>query len=163
MSKKLLLLQNSLAKKEAKLEQRFAEHFEDVKSANGQPLNDKRNGISTINRWERQNQAIINLQKSIEKTKKAIEIEETKIWDVDLTKDVLPQIFHDMMASGEIIQWRKHPTRFFIPSIEKTRIVYNPKKKSIGIAFKEYAMTDQETWSKLVKAFNKISKYLKNI
>ena len=161
MTKRLKILQDSLAKKKAKLEQRLAQHFADVRSANGQPLNDKRNGNATLNRWERQNQAIINLQKSIEKTKKAIELEEFRIWDVDRTKNVLPQIFHDMIANREIVQWRKHPTRFFIPGIEKTRIVYNPKNNSLSIAYKQYAMIDQNTWSKFAKIFNKIAKNLK--
>ena len=55
MSNRLEILKNSLEKKEQQLEKRFDDHFADVKRANGQPLNDKRNGQATMNRWERQN------------------------------------------------------------------------------------------------------------
>ena len=47
MSKKLEILKNSLAKKEQELQRRFDVHFATVKQANGQPLNDKRNGQAT--------------------------------------------------------------------------------------------------------------------
>ena len=47
-SKRLEILQNSLQKKEAILEQKFDNHFSDVKSGNGQPMNDKRNGRATL-------------------------------------------------------------------------------------------------------------------
>ena len=71
MSNRLEILKNSLLKKEQQLEKRLDNHFADVKRANGQPLNDKRNGQATMNRWERQNEAIRNLKESIEKTKRA--------------------------------------------------------------------------------------------
>ena len=69
MSKKLEILKQSLAKKEQELQRRFDEHFATVKQANGQPLNDKRNGQATLNKWEKQNNAIRTLKESIEKTK----------------------------------------------------------------------------------------------
>ena len=70
--KKLEILKQSLAKKEQELQRRFDVHFATVKQANGQPLNDKRNGQATLNKWEKQNNAIRNLKDSIEKTKSAI-------------------------------------------------------------------------------------------
>ena len=41
MSNRLEILKGSLAKKEARFDSIISSHFEDVKSANGQPLNDK--------------------------------------------------------------------------------------------------------------------------
>ena len=63
MSKRLEILKQSLAKKEQELQRRFDEHFATVKQANGQPLNDKRNGQATLNKWEKQNNAIRNFNK----------------------------------------------------------------------------------------------------
>lgn len=163
MSKRLTILKNSLIKKEKELDQRFATHFADVRSANGQPLNDKRNGNSTSNRWERQNNAIRNLKLSIEKTKKAIEKEEDKILNVEVTKNYLPQIILDMVANGELIQWRKHPNRFFVPDVEKTRIVYEPKTRGLHIMYIEHAKKDQKTWSKLAKTYNKLAQELRKL
>ena len=47
---RLDILKASLEKKQAKFNRKLNEHFSDVKSANGQPLNDKRNGYSTMKR-----------------------------------------------------------------------------------------------------------------
>ena len=69
MSKKLEILKQSLEKKEQQLNSKFDQHFATVKQANGQPLNDKRNGQATLNKWERQNEGIRTMQKSIEATK----------------------------------------------------------------------------------------------
>ena len=63
MSKKLEILKQSLAKKEEQLNAKFDQHFATVKQANGQPLNDKRNGQATLNKWERQNEGIRTMQK----------------------------------------------------------------------------------------------------
>ena len=74
MSKKLEILKQSLKKKEQKLNAKFDKHFATVKQANGQPLNDKRNGQATLKKWEQQNEGIRTMQKNIELTKQAIEI-----------------------------------------------------------------------------------------
>ena len=67
MTKRLEMLKASLVKKEAELDRRMQAHFDTVKQANGQPLNDKRNGQATLNKWEKQNDAIRNQQVEIEK------------------------------------------------------------------------------------------------
>jgi hypothetical protein len=81
MSKKLEILKQSLAKKEEQLNAKF--DTQTVKQANGQPLNDKRNGQATLNKWERQNEGIRQFKKAL--TKQAIEIEEGKIKGVEHT------------------------------------------------------------------------------
>ena len=57
MTKRLEVLKASLVKKEAELDRRMQAHFDTVKQANGQPLNDKRNGQATLNKWDKQNNA----------------------------------------------------------------------------------------------------------
>ena len=69
---RLEILKVSLEKKERILESRFDSHFEDVKNANGQPLNDKKNGQATLNRWERLSHSIKNQTEEVETSKKAI-------------------------------------------------------------------------------------------
>lgn len=71
-SRRMEILQQSLAKKQAAFDIRLQNHFDDVLSANGQPLNDKRNGQATLNRWERQNDGLRTANKEIEKTQRAM-------------------------------------------------------------------------------------------
>jgi hypothetical protein len=114
MSKKLEILKQSLAKKEQELQRRFDVHFATVKQANGQPLNDKRNGQATLNKWERQNDAIRTAKESIEKTKRAIEFEEGKIKGVEHVNNFIPKEILELVESGVLVQWRKHPHTFFV-------------------------------------------------
>lgn len=88
---RLDILKASLEKKQAKFDKKLNEHFSDVRSTNGQPLNDKRNGFSTMKRWDKQNEVLSKLQKEIEKTKTAIEREESKIRCIDYNKDIMPE------------------------------------------------------------------------
>ena len=100
MTKRLEVLKASLVKKEAELDRRMQAHFDTVKEANGQPLNDKRNGQATLNKWEKQNDAIRNQQAEIEKTKRAIEFEEGKIAHVGSVS--VPSFITDLIDAGEI-------------------------------------------------------------
>ena len=125
-TKRLEILENSLAKKEAELTRRIDVHYDDVMSANGQPLNDKRNGRQTMDRWERQHRAIENQKESIEKTKRAIDKEKTKIIRVE-DFDVPPAI-QELLDAGILTQWRRYPNRFFVKGVEKGRIVYEDGK-----------------------------------
>jgi len=90
MSKRLEILKNSLKKKEQNFYNKLKNHICTVRQANGQPLNDKRNGQATLNKWEKQNESLRNLKQSIQKTKDAIEREEGKIKKVKLTKKIIP-------------------------------------------------------------------------
>src|SRR5690606_31195284 len=159
MSKRLEILKNSLEKKEQKLRQRFDDHFATVAQANGQPLNDKRNGQATLNKWERQNEAIRNLKASIEKTKNAIEKEEGKIMDVEHSKNYIPSEILDLVEKGELIQWRKHPSFFFVPGVEKARILWDEKRKVVAHRYINL-ITEQEQWSKFRQVFNSLSSQL---
>ena len=67
-TKRLQILENSLIKKNDLFDEKLNNHFETVKQANGQPLNDKRNGQATLNKWDRQNESLLNLKENIEKS-----------------------------------------------------------------------------------------------
>ena len=127
-TKRLEILQNSLLKKEAVLNQKLDNHFADVKRGNGQPMNDKRNGQATIKRWESQNDSIRNQCKEIEKTKAAIEFEQGKILNCEVVLKDLPKPFLDALESGEITQWRKFPNRFFVKNGGRGRIIWENNK-----------------------------------
>lgn len=160
-TKKLKILKASLIKKEAILDQRYETHFASVKQANGQPLNDKRNGQATLNKWDKQSEAIRNQKESIEKTKRAIEKEEYKIADTEGAKEALPSVILDMLETEQLIQWRKHPNTFFVKGVDKARIVFDPKKRIIFTRYRD-SITEQDVWKLFASAFNKILKQLQD-
>ena len=161
MSKRLEILKASLVKKEAALDAKFTAHFADVKRANGQPLNDKRNGHVTLNRWDKQSDGIRKAQAEIQKTKDAIEFEEGRIRGCEYVKDMLPKEILALVESGELIQWRKHPNTFFVEGVDKARIVWDDNKKQVAHKYTS-AITDKDQWSKFVKVFNPLGKALNN-
>jgi len=128
MTKRLEILEGSLAKKKSAFDQSIDAHFTDVKRANGQPLNDKRNGQATLNRWEKQSDALRNKQSGIELTERAIEREKGKILEVARALDGMPQQIVDLIESGTLILWRKHPNTFFVSGVDKARIQYKGGK-----------------------------------
>lgn len=130
MSRRLSILKSSLEKKEAKFNEKLQAHFDTVKQANGQPLNDKRNGKSTLDKWDKQSDALRNLEKSIQKTKDAIDREENKI---ALSESVaLPKYIRDAIEKGLITQWRKFPRFFFVVGVTGGRIVLNEETGMIS-------------------------------
>lgn len=130
MSKRLEILKASLAKKEARFDERLQNHFDTVAEANGQPLNDKRNGRATLNKWDKQSDGLRALQDSIQRTKDAIEREETKIANVSLV--ALPAYLQQAIDDGLITQWRKHPRFFFVVGVNSARIVFDEETGIIG-------------------------------
>ena len=98
---RLDILKASLEKKQAEFNRKLNEHFADVKRTNGQPLNDKRNGYSTMKRWDRQNDALSRMQKEIEKTQTAIEHEESRIRFLIIFIIPLFQIFRSLLFQRE--------------------------------------------------------------
>lgn len=125
---RLEILKASLAKKEALVDAKISNHFETVASANGQPLNDKRNGASTMRQWERQNDSIRAAVAGVEVTKAAIEREENKIAGCEIVKDSLPASILEALENGVITQWRRHPETFFVVGVEKGRFVWKDGK-----------------------------------
>ena len=159
-SSRLEMLKKSLEKKEKELAKRLDAHFEDVKRANGQPLNDKRNGRATLNRWERQNEAIRNLKESIEKTKNAIEKEQWKIKNVNYqNENFIPKEILESVEKGELIQWRKHPTHFFVPGVDKARILWDKSRKVVAYKYL-HLITDKEQRAKFARIYNDLNAVL---
>lgn len=128
---RLEILKSSLEKKESLFSTKISDHFATVRQANGQPLNDKRNGATTLKKWERQNDSLRNLDDSIKLTKEAIEKEEYKIRACETVKEILPEVFLTLMEEKKINQWRKFPNRFFVEGVEKARIIYKSDTNSI--------------------------------
>ena len=159
MSKKLEVLKKSLEKKELALQLKFDVHFATVAQANGQPLNDKRNGQATLNKWERQNNAIRSLMAEVEKTKAAIEAEEGKILEVGHVNGYIPKEILALVDSGELVQWRKHPHTFFVVGVDKARIVWLEKTKQVAHKFANQ-ITVQEQRSKFVTVYNNLNRIL---
>lgn len=154
-SKRLEVLKNSLVRKTASMDARIAEHFDSVKSANGQPLNDKKNGRKTLERWERQSDSIRKLSEGIEKTKAAIDREQASIDRVNGCRDELPSAIRSAIASGLLQQWRKHPRTFFVAGVDKARIVLLDD----GRLAHRYTnqVTDTEQRRILAKTYNSLS------
>lgn len=143
MTKKLEILKNSLEKKQLRENALFEKHFASVKSANGQPLNDKRNGEKIMQAWEKQSDAIRNTQKEIVKTEKAIEKEEAKIERCENVNSTLPNAILERIESGVLTQWRKHPNRFFVVGVEKARLIYENGK--LKFSHKQEIPTPEQT------------------
>lgn len=120
---RLAILEASLVKKQASFDAKLQCHFDTVKLANGQPLNDKRNGHKTLAKWEGQNESLRKLDESIKRTQEAIEREKAKLANV-AGFDV-PECLKPLLENGTITQWRKHPRFFFVTGVEKARLAVN--------------------------------------
>ncbi|EGO4161258.1 hypothetical protein ITZ48_001460 [Escherichia coli] len=154
MSKRLAVLKASLSKKEALFSEKLQQHFDTVKQANGQPLNDKRNGRATLNKWDKQSDALRNLESSIQRTKDAIEREEMKI---ALAESVdIPQFMQKAIEEGLITQWRKHPRFFFVTGVKHGRIVLN--KETGIIAHRYLSKVSKDEYQTFRDVFNKLNK-----
>ncbi len=152
---RLDILKASLEKKQAKFHEKLGEHFADVKSANGQPLNDKRNGLATMRRWDRQNDSLLNLQKEIEKTEMAIEREESRIRCIDRNKNSMPGEIQELIDNGTLKQWGKYPHIMFVDGVDKARIIWDDKKKVVMHKFTN-TLTDKEQRKKFAQVYNSL-------
>lgn len=154
MTARLEILKSSLAKKEARFDARLQDHFDTVAQANGQPLNDKRNGRATLNKWDKQSDALRSLQDSIQRTKDAIEREETKIANASLVS--LPEYIQQAIDDGLITQWRKFPRFFFVAGVSHARIVLD--ESSGVIAHRYLSKVPKDEYPIFRDVFNKLNK-----
>jgi hypothetical protein len=122
-STRLEVLEVSLAKKNKAFDERLGAHFDSVKAANGQPLNDKRNGQSTMANWDRQNERLRTLSEGIKTTERAIERERSAVTLAQSALDGLPEAIARRLSDGTLKQWRKHPRTFFVEGVTRARIV----------------------------------------
>ncbi|MBA4822467.1 hypothetical protein H2241_16070 [Pantoea ananatis] len=154
MTKRLEILKASLVKKEARFDERLQNHFDTVAQANGQPLNDKRNGRATLNKWDKQSDALRALQDSIQRTKEAIEREEAKIALASLVQ--LPPYIQQAIDDGLITQWRKHPRFFFVVGVSGGRIVLDEETGIIGHRYLNKVSKDE--YPTFRDVFNKLNR-----
>lgn len=122
---RLEILESSLSKKKKELDRKFDDHFSSVKQANGQPLNDKKNGQATIDKWNRQSDGIRRQISEIEKTESAIERETQKINECNFWYGKMPEYIKELIDVGKIKQWRKHPRMMFVVGVENARLVFD--------------------------------------
>lgn len=153
MSRRLEILKASLAKKQALFDQRLQQHFDAVKEANGQPLNDKRNGRATLNKWDKQSEGLRNIENSIQRTKDAIEREEMRIALADSV--TIPVYMQEAIDAGLITQWRKHPRFFFVNGVKHGRIVLNEETGTIG--YRYLNKVSKEEYPTFRDVFNKLN------
>jgi hypothetical protein len=161
MTNKLEVLENSLKKKEKKLNERFKSYFDDVKSANGQPLNDKRNGYATMRRWDKKEDAIRNQKAEIEKTKNAIHKEKWKIDAVNYAnEEENPKEILKLVDEGILTQWRRFPNRFFVNGVDRGRIIWDVKKQKLLCAY--ISEIPDEQYAKFRDVFRKLKEDIEN-
>ncbi|MDQ7209051.1 hypothetical protein [Serratia fonticola] len=154
MSSRLEILKASLAKKEARFNERLQNHFDTVKQANGQPLNDKRNGRATLNKWDKQSDALRALESSIQRTKDAIQQEEMKIASASSVS--IPPFMQKAIADGLITQWRKFPRFFFVNGVKHGRIVLD--EKTGLIAHRYLSKVSKDEYPLFRDVFNSLNK-----
>lgn len=158
---RLEILKNSLEKKHAKFNEKLNEHFADVRSTNGQPLNDKRNGAATFKRWDRQNESLLRLQKEIARTEDAITSEEWKQKRIADVNNVLPPAITSRLNDGTLRQWGKHPNYFFVDGVEKARLIWDMKKK--GLFYKYLSsVTDTDQRKRFITVAKEIYAEIEN-
>ncbi|MFS7308427.1 hypothetical protein [Rahnella inusitata] len=158
MSRRLEILKGSLTKKEALFDVKLRHHFDTVAQANGQPLNDKRNGRTTLNKWDKQSDSLRALDESIKKTKEAIEREELKVSLVDSV--TLPDYIQSAINDGLITQWRKFPRFFFVTGVSGGRIVLD--EKTGLIAHRYLSNVPKEEYPVFRDVFNKLNQLSKD-
>ncbi|WP_154899445.1 hypothetical protein [Serratia ficaria] len=154
MGKRLETLKLSLAKKEGLFNERLNVHFETVKQANGQPLNDKRNGMATLSKWGKQNDSLRRLEASIQRTKDAIEREEMKVATASMV--TIPAFMQKAIDEGLITQWRKFPRFFFVNGVKHGRIVLDEKSGTIGHRY--LSRVSQDEYPTFRDVFNTLNK-----
>lgn len=160
MSKKIERLKASLEKKENAFDKKLQQHFSDVAQTNGQPLNDKRNGAATMRRFEQQNDQLRSMNDSIRKIKEAIEWEQHVERGIEMiNEDVIPGEIIELVEDGVLVQWRKHPTTFFVAGVDRARIVWDVRKKVVAHRYAD-EITDTEQRKKFVRVYNSLNKDL---
>ena len=152
---RLEILEKSLLKKKQLFDEKLSVHFKTVAQSNGQPLNDKRCGASTMRKWDLQNDSLRTLNESIKRTENAIEIEKSKIRGVELTSEEIPIQILELVGNGTLTQWRKHPNRFFVSGVDKARIIWDLKKKVLKHQYVNQ-ITDKEQSSKFKEIYNSL-------
>ena len=99
------------------------------------------------------------LDESIRKTQDAIEREECTIRHVEKTTAELPDSIRALIASGELVQWRKYPNICFVAGVEKARIGWDEKKKVVYHKFYD-EIQDEKQRKTFANIYNTLNKQL---
>jgi hypothetical protein len=65
----------------------------------------------------------------------------------------------ELVESGVLVQWRKHPHTFFVAGVDKARIVWLEKTKQVAHKFVS-EIKEQEQRTKFVRVFNPLGAVL---
>ena len=163
--KRLEILQNSLAKKEAKQNNNFTSLYKHQAMTHSSPVNDKRCGSAWFKAHDKINDDIRNQYAAI----KAIEQEEKRQLINEDAREMLleyPQAIIDLVEAGTLFQWNKHPNTFFVNGLEKIRIIYEKKEHKTKITETLYHKYGSEFASistkEQIKYFNNLFNDLKS-
>ena len=107
-----------------------------------------------MKKWDKQSDGLRKLQDSIQRTKDAIEREETKIALVSQVE--LPAYIQQAIDDGLITQWRKHPRFFFVVGVSGGRIVLDEKSGIIGHRYLSKVSKDE--YPTFRDVFNKLNR-----
>ncbi|NCX95785.1 MAG: hypothetical protein EBX41_05120 [Chitinophagia bacterium] len=144
-SQRLEILKNSLIKKEERQQYLLSQFYGGWHGRQGQPIDlSRKSDRALLNRTDKYDNALRNISAEIQKTKDAIEREEGKLRQVELTNQILPASLLEFVNRGELIQWRKYPNTFFIPGIEKVRLIWKPKENKLFTRYGEYLQKSQK-------------------
>ena len=66
----------------------------------------------------------------------------------------LPEAIRKMLDAGELLQWRKHPNRFFVPGVDRARIIWDDEKKVVAHQYLREVPADQ--YPKFRDTFNQL-------
>lgn len=158
---RLDILKSYLEKKGARFHEKLDAHFSDVGNANGQPVNDKRNGRATLSRWEKQNASLRDMYEDIERTKEAIRDEENKQKVIARVKDGMPKAITDLIEEGTLKQWGKYPNIMFVEGVDKARIIWDAKKQKVMHKFFA-SITEPEQRRKFAGVYNLLHHEINN-
>lgn len=70
----------------------------------------------------------------------------------------LPQAIRDAIDAGEITQWRKHPRMFFVVGVDRGRIAWDEKAKTLGHRY--LSEVPKEQYPKFRDAYNKLRRLI---
>lgn len=70
-------------------------------------------------------------------------------------KEALPKPIQDLIEAGELTQWRRYPTIFFVEGVGKARIIWDSEKRIVAHQYVRDVPKDQ--YHKFRDVFNKLS------
>ena len=123
-TKRLEILNNSLAKKQKIFNDLFIAHTEEVKKAQGEPLRCNRRGNKILNTWEKTAQRLTIKLKEIKKTQRAIDREKYKSQKKEKALMKHQPHIKKMIEDGILSIWRKHERIAFVVGVDRARIYF---------------------------------------